>query len=47
MYDSTVKKVIDEWYKNNIYNTEFNKYIADTIYCNDRSINSQVKKMVY
>ena len=37
---STVKSVIDEWYDANIVNTGNEKYIADAIYCNDRSMTS-------
>ena len=35
--NSTIKVAIDAWYKKYIYN-EFDDYIEDTIYCNDRSI---------
>ena len=34
--DSTIKTFIDEWYNNNLKNYAY--AIADTIYCNDRSI---------
>lgn len=36
--DSTIKKYIDAWYENNIKKTEYDKYIADNNFCNDRSI---------
>ena len=36
--DSTIKKSVDAWYKNNINGTSYEQYIADAIYCNDRSI---------
>ena len=36
--DSTIKKSVDAWYKNNISGTTYEQYIADAIYCNDRSI---------
>ena len=36
--DSTIKIVNDNWYKINIYDKGYNKYVADAIYCNDRSI---------
>ncbi len=37
---STVKKYLDEWYKNNLLNN-YDKYISKSaIYCNDRSIGS-------
>lgn len=36
--DSTIKKAIDAWYKN--YMTDYTSQLEDTIFCNDRSINS-------
>lgn len=36
--DSNAKKVVDEWYKANFVNTEFEKYMSDSIFCNDRSM---------
>lgn len=36
--DSTVKAYTDNWYKNNLLNTDNEKYIADNIFCNDRSL---------
>ena len=36
--DSTIKRVIDTWYKTNIEDKGYSKYVADAIYCNDRSI---------
>ena len=38
--DSTIKKVLDTWYTNNIKNTTNEQYIADAIYCNDREVSS-------
>ena len=36
--NSTIKGVIDTWYKNNL-NTNYTKYISTTaVYCNDRSV---------
>ena len=37
--DSTIKKVVDEWYETHIKDTECETYIADTLFCNDRSFN--------
>ena len=34
--DSTIKSYIDTWYQNNL--NSYSQYIADTIYCNDRSV---------
>ena len=34
--DSDVKKVIDEWYKNNM--TDYTSMLEDTVWCNDRSV---------
>ena len=36
--DSAIKKYIDNWYENNIKNTAYEKYLADNIFCNDRTI---------
>ena len=35
--DSNAKAVIDEWYVNNIKNQSFETYIADNIFCGDRT----------
>ena len=39
-YDSDVKKKIDTWYKSNIEDKGYNKYLSDTLFCNDRSLAS-------
>ena len=36
--NSTIKTKLDLWYNTNIVNTGNEKYIADAIYCNDRSV---------
>ena len=36
--NSTIKTTIDNWYNTNIKNTDYEQYVVDTIYCNDRSI---------
>ena len=38
--NSTIKTRLDSWYDTNIVNTGNEKYIADAIYCNDRSVSS-------
>ena len=38
--DSTIKAYIDNWYKTNIVGTANEQYLADNIFCNDRSISS-------
>ena len=38
--NSTIKTALDTWYTNNIKNTTNEQYIADAIYCNDRSIDT-------
>ena len=38
--NSTIKTTLDSWYDTNIVNTGNEKYIADAIYCNDRSVSS-------
>ena len=42
VYDSTVKKYIDEWYENNILTqgTAVTSMISNAIYCNDRLVSS-------
>ena len=38
--DSAIKKYLDNWYKTNISGTENEQYLADNIFCNDRSFSS-------
>ena len=38
--DSTIKAYIDNWYKTNILGTANEEYLADNIFCNDRSISN-------
>ena len=38
--DSTIKAYIDNWYKTNIFGTANEQYLADNVFCNDRSISS-------
>ena len=38
--DSTIKTYLDTWYENNIKGTANEQYIADNIFCNDRSFAS-------
>ncbi len=35
--DSTIKKYVDNWYENNIKDTEYEQYLADNLFCNDRT----------
>ena len=37
--DSTIKSYIDNWYKTNILGTANEQYLADNVFCNDRSFN--------
>ena len=37
---STIKTYLDTWYENNLKNTTYESYIADTLFCNDRSLGS-------
>ena len=39
---STIKTYLDTWYSNNILNTEYEEYISDTLFCNDRQLQSEV-----
>jgi len=36
--DSTIKEVVDAWYKTNIEDAGYGNAVSDTIFCNDRSI---------
>ena len=36
--NSTIKTVVDNWYKTNIEDAGYSSYISDTLFCNDRSI---------
>ena len=36
--DSTIKTYIDNWYKTNILRTANEQYLADNVFCNDRSL---------
>ena len=38
--DSTIKAYIDNWYKTNIVGTTNEQYLADNVFCNDRSISN-------
>ena len=38
--NSTIKTRVDTWYEENILNTEYEQYISDTLFCNDRSLDS-------
>ncbi len=38
--DSTIKTVVDNWYKTNIEEARYASYISDTLFCNDRSFAS-------
>ena len=51
--NSKIKGVIDAWYKTNIEDKGYSSYVADAIYCNDRSVvndstsNAEFKKVGY
>ena len=36
--DSTIKQYIDQWYQNNIVYKGYNRYVSDTLFCNDRTL---------
>ena len=38
--DSTIKAYLDNWYKTNIVGTTDEQYLADNVFCNDRSIST-------
>ena len=37
---STIKTAVDTWYESHIKGTEYEQYIADSLFCNDRSFSS-------
>ena len=45
--DSTIKTYIDNWYKANILGTDNEQYLADNVFCNDRSISSNIPSSNY
>ena len=45
--DSTIKAYIDNWYKTNIVGTANEQYLADNVFCNDRSISSNKPSSSY
>jgi len=36
--DSTIKAYLDTWYESHLKDTEYERYLADVYYCNDRSL---------
>ena len=40
--DSNIKKYLDSWYRQNILDKGYADYIADSGFCNDRSLSTQV-----
>lgn len=45
--DSTIKAYIDNWYNTNIVGTTNEQYLADNVFCNDRSISSNKPSSSY
>ena len=45
--NSTIKTYLDTWYENNIKGTTNEQYIADNIFCNDRSLSSSYNNLGY
>ncbi|MDD4407798.1 MAG: hypothetical protein PHX19_01980 [Bacilli bacterium] len=39
---STIKTYLDNWYASNISGTDYEDYISDTLFCNDRQLQSEV-----
>ncbi len=44
--NSDTKTVVDTWYEGTILSTNYHKYVADTVYCADRTINSNTVNQV-
>ena len=45
--DSTIKTYIDTWYEKNLKSTNYEQYLADNLFCNDRSITEYSDKSDY
>ena len=45
--NSTIKTKVDTWYEENIKDTEYEQYISDTLFCNDRSISEYTPSSSY
>ena len=41
--DSTIKEYVDEWYEQHIKDTEYENYLSDTLFCNDRSTSDTIQ----
>lgn len=39
--DSTIKKYLDIWYEQNIKDTNYEQYLLDNVFCNDRSLTKE------
>lgn len=44
--DSTIKTANDNWYKTNIEDKGYSQYVADAIYCNDRTLIKETETSV-
>ncbi|MDD4406617.1 MAG: hypothetical protein PHF30_01085 [Bacilli bacterium] len=40
--NSTIKTYLDTWYSNNLSGTDYKYYISDTLFCNDRQLESEI-----
>ncbi len=36
--DSNAKTIIDKWYEDNLHDTKFENYLADTLFCGDKTV---------
>ena len=43
--DSAIKSVIDDWYKTNIVDKNYDRYVSDTLFCNDRTVDEHSNKI--
>ena len=44
--DSDIKKYLDSWYRQNIEEKGLSSYIADSGFCNDRSLSPVIKTRI-
>lgn len=45
--NTTIKEVVDKWYEDNILNTEYEGYLEDVVFCNDRSPETDYSNYAY
>ncbi len=44
--NSSIKSVVDDWYKTNIVDRDYDRYVSDTLFCNDRTLDESTGNTV-